>query len=48
MQENLVPPSLGSPDAVFVPFVSRAANFGITGPDSYEGIWHLFLSVASS
>lgn len=34
IQQNLVPLSLGFPDAIFVPFMSRAAKIDITEPDS--------------
>lgn len=34
IQQNLVPLSLGSPDAILVPFMSRAAKIGITEADS--------------
>ena len=34
IQQNLVPLSLGLPDANFMPFLSSAAKIGITEPDS--------------
>lgn len=34
IQQDLVPLSPDSPDAIFVPFTSRATKMGITEPDS--------------
>lgn len=34
IQQNSVPLSLGSPDAIFVPFKSRATKIGIMEPDN--------------
>ena len=33
IQKNLVPLSADSPDAIFVPLMSRATKIGITEPD---------------
>lgn len=34
IQQNSVPLSLGSPDAIFVPFKSRATKIGVMEPDN--------------